>query len=42
MTGGAGLINVHQSVSGMLRAIEATDGSTPFRWVDFKAELVPY
>jgi len=42
MTGGAGLINVDQSVSGMLRAIEATGGNTPFRWVDYKAEIVPY
>jgi hypothetical protein len=42
MTGGAGLIDVDESVKGMLRAIEATDGTVPFRWCDYKAELVPY
>ncbi|KAG8460325.1 hypothetical protein KFE25_011816 [Diacronema lutheri] len=42
MTGGGGLIDVDESVRGMLAAIEATDGGTPFRWVDFKAEIVPY
>lgn len=42
MTGGAGLINVDESVRGMLKAIEATDGNTPFRWVDYKAEIVPF
>lgn len=42
MTGGAGLIDVAESVRGMLRAIEATDGASPFRWVDYKAEIVPY
>ncbi|EKX32276.1 hypothetical protein GUITHDRAFT_166747 [Guillardia theta CCMP2712] len=42
MTNGQGLINADESVSGMLRAIEATDGSTPFRWVDYKACLIPW
>jgi NAD(P)-dependent dehydrogenase (short-subunit alcohol dehydrogenase family) len=42
MTGGQGLIDVDESVSGMLKAIEATDGSSPFRWVDFKACRIPW
>jgi NAD(P)-dependent dehydrogenase (short-subunit alcohol dehydrogenase family) len=42
MTGGNGLIDVDESVAGMLRAIEATDASTDLRWVDYKAELIPW
>jgi NAD(P)-dependent dehydrogenase (short-subunit alcohol dehydrogenase family) len=42
MTGGNGLIDPHESVTGMLRAIEATDDSTAFRWVDYKACLIPW
>ena len=42
MTNGNGLIDVEESVAGMLRAIEATDGESPFRWVDYKACLIPW
>ena len=42
MTGGNGLIDVDESVSGMLKAIEATGPDTPFRFVDFKACLIPW
>ena len=42
MTGGMGLIDKEESVSGLLKAIESTDNSTPFRWVDFKACLIPW
>ena len=40
MTNGKGLIDTEESVSGMLKAIEAT--GKEFRWVDFKAEVVPF
>ena len=40
MTDGKGLIDVEESVSGMLKAIEAT--GPEFRWVDFKAETIPF
>lgn len=42
MTNGKGLIDCDESVSGLLCAIEATGRDTPFRWVDYKAELIPY
>eukprot|EP00591_Stephanopyxis_turris_P013055 CAMPEP_0195530846 /NCGR_PEP_ID=MMETSP0794_2-20130614/33931_1 /TAXON_ID=515487 /ORGANISM="Stephanopyxis turris, Strain CCMP 815" /LENGTH=338 /DNA_ID=CAMNT_0040662445 /DNA_START=51 /DNA_END=1067 /DNA_ORIENTATION=+ len=42
MTNGNGLIDVHESVNGMLRAIEATDATVGFRWVDYKASLIPW
>lgn len=42
MTGGAGLIDVQTSVEGLLRAIEATDATCPFRWVDYAGKLVPF
>ncbi len=42
MTGGAGFIDVDESVAGMLRAVEATDRTVGFRWVDYKAELIPW
>lgn len=42
MTNGQGLIDTDESVDGMLRAIEATDGETPFRWVDYKACRIPW
>lgn len=42
MTGGKGLIDVDESVSGMLKAIEATGPKTAFRFVDFKACLIPW
>ena len=42
MTNGNGLIDADESVRGMLAAIEATDGQTPFRWVDYKACLIPW
>ena len=42
MTGGNGLIGTSESAAGMLRAIEATDSSSDFRWVDYKAEVVPW
>mmetsp|Transcript_3701 Transcript_3701/g.9614 ORF Transcript_3701/g.9614 Transcript_3701/m.9614 type:complete len:266 (+) Transcript_3701:22-819(+) len=42
MTGGSGLIDTDESVSGLLRAIEATGADTPFRWVDYKANLIPF
>lgn len=42
MTNGRGLIDVNESVAGMLKAVEATDATTPFRWVDYKAELIPW
>eukprot|EP00560_Eucampia_antarctica_P008507 CAMPEP_0197825394 /NCGR_PEP_ID=MMETSP1437-20131217/2488_1 /TAXON_ID=49252 ORGANISM="Eucampia antarctica, Strain CCMP1452" /NCGR_SAMPLE_ID=MMETSP1437 /ASSEMBLY_ACC=CAM_ASM_001096 /LENGTH=305 /DNA_ID=CAMNT_0043425377 /DNA_START=215 /DNA_END=1132 /DNA_ORIENTATION=+ len=42
MTGGNGFIDVDESVSGMMRAIESTDASVPFRLVDYKACLIPW
>eukprot|EP00171_Calliarthron_tuberculosum_P013717 IDg13717t1 len=36
MTGFNGLIDAEESVAGMMRAIEATDASVGFRWVDYK------
>lgn len=42
MTGGKGLIDKQESVTGMLKAIEATGNSTAFRWVDYKACLIPW
>lgn len=42
MTGGNGLIDVDESVRGLLQAIEATGPSTPFRFVDYKKCLIPW
>lgn len=42
MTEGRGLIDVDESVAGMLRAVEATDKTVGFRFVDYKAELIPW
>eukprot|EP00933_Yihiella_yeosuensis_P034787 TRINITY_DN28263_c0_g1_i1.p1 TRINITY_DN28263_c0_g1~~TRINITY_DN28263_c0_g1_i1.p1 ORF type:complete len:314 (-),score=56.02 TRINITY_DN28263_c0_g1_i1:160-1101(-) len=42
MTNRKGLIDVEESVSGLLKAIEATGPETPFRWVDYKANLIPW
>ena len=42
MTNGNGLIDTDECVEGLLRAVEATGPRTPFRWVDFKACLVPW
>jgi NAD(P)-dependent dehydrogenase (short-subunit alcohol dehydrogenase family) len=42
MTNGNGFIDTDESVSGMLNAIEATDASTGFRFVDYKACLIPW
>ena len=42
MTNFAGLIDADQSVEGMIGAIEATDATVPFRWVDWKKELIPW
>ena len=42
MTGGAGLIDTRTSVQGLLKAIEATNNDTPFRFVDYKADLIPW
>jgi NAD(P)-dependent dehydrogenase (short-subunit alcohol dehydrogenase family) len=42
MTNGNGLIDTDTSVSGMLSAIEATDASTAFRFVDYKACQIPW
>ena len=42
MTNGNGLIDADESVRGMLAAVEATDGESPFRWVDYKACLIPW
>jgi len=38
----AGLIDVDESVGGMIRAIEATGADTDFRWVDYKACRIPW
>lgn len=42
MTNGNGLIDTDTSVLGMLKAIEATDASTAFRFVDYKACQIPW
>ena len=42
MTGGKGLIDVDESVGGMVKAIEATDATVGFRFVDYKACLIPW
>lgn len=42
MNDGRGEISVQDSVAGMIGAIEATDGSIGFRFVDYKRELVPW
>lgn len=42
MTGGKGFIDAEEAVAGMLRAIENTDANTGFRFVDFKACLIPW
>ncbi|CAB9522755.1 Uncharacterized oxidoreductase C663 [Seminavis robusta] len=42
MTGGKGLIDTPESVSGMLRAVETTDATVGFRFVDFKACIIPW
>ena len=42
MTKGNGHIDKEESVSGMLRAIESTGRDTPFRFVDYKADLIPW
>lgn len=42
MTSGNGLIDVDESVVGMLRAVEATDARVGFRFVDYKACLIPW
>jgi len=42
MTEGRGLIATHTSVTGMLHAIENTDATTDFRFVDYKACLIPW
>jgi NAD(P)-dependent dehydrogenase (short-subunit alcohol dehydrogenase family) len=42
MTGGKGLIDTETSVGGMMKAIEATDENVGFRFVDYKACLIPW
>jgi len=42
MTGGKGLIDPDESVMGMLRAIEATDATVGFRFVDQKGCILPW
>jgi len=42
MTGGKGLIDATTSVEGMLRAVECTDARRGFRFVDYKACLIPW
>lgn len=42
MTNGSGLIDADTSVSGMLKAIEATDASVAFRFVDYKASQISW
>lgn len=42
MTRYNGFIDPAESVTGLLRAIEATDGTVGFRWVDYKAQLIPW
>eukprot|EP00668_Euglena_longa_P028932 GGOE01036267.1.p1 GENE.GGOE01036267.1~~GGOE01036267.1.p1 ORF type:complete len:276 (+),score=86.99 GGOE01036267.1:22-828(+) len=42
MTGFNGFIDADECVAGLLKAIEATGPQTPFRWVDYKACLIPW
>lgn len=42
MTRGNGLIDKPESIAGLLRAIESTGKDTPFRFVDYKADLIPW
>ncbi|GFH52125.1 hypothetical protein CTEN210_08601 [Chaetoceros tenuissimus] len=42
MTSGKGFITAEESVSGLLKAIEATDNDKGFRFVDYKACLIPW
>ena len=42
MTNGNGFIDVDESVGGMLNAVEATNVNTGFRFVDYKAFLIPW
>lgn len=42
MTGGSGLIDADETVEGMLKAIEATDATIGFRFVDYKGCLIPW
>jgi len=42
MTRWQGPVSAQKSVAGMLRAIEATDGRTEFRWVDYMGEIMPW
>lgn len=42
MTDNNGLIDVDECVAGLLRAIEATGPETPFRFVDYKAQQIPW
>lgn len=42
MTSMNGFIDPHESVAGMLKGIEATDADVEFRWVDYKAEVLPW
>ena len=42
MTNGNGFIDVDESVGGMLNAVEATNVNTGFRFVDYKACLIPW
>ncbi len=41
MTGFSGFIDCPESVTGMLKAVEQTDATTEFRWVDYKGDIVP-
>lgn len=42
MTGGKGFIDASESVEGMLNAVECTDANRGFRFVDYKACLIPW
>lgn len=42
MTGGGGNIDCDESVAGMMKAMEATDKTIGLRFVDYKAELIPW
>lgn len=42
MTGGKGFIDASESVQGMLNAVECTDANRGFRFVDYKACLIPW
>ena len=42
MTRGNGLIDKPESVAGLIKAIENTGMGTPFRFVDFKADQIPW